>query len=307
MADIIDQFTPTQLRDILRGFMSAFVLAETGDVWDATDARRRRAALVFEAMARYISDERTEFNGLANDLLPGPDSPYLTQMVALLGITPEAGESNASLWTRRALALQQASLGSPVALEDLLTGSVAGVTDVGFITQPDGSQNVYLVSSLAPPSGTEQGTPTPEQNAAALALVNGGRARHIGRPFAVVAPTATLYSIVLTVSYLSAQTPVLGDLQSAVATAIGGFVVASRKLGETVDLSNLYVAASVAGVDHVDGDFYTDDLTMSNPVPLEELDPADASVFYTCAETVNNVDDLASATTGQINLIWEAL
>ena len=305
MADIIDQFTPTQLRDILRGWMSAFVLAETGDVWDATDADG--AALVFEAMARYISDERTEFNGAANDLLPGPDSPYLAQMVALLGITPEAGESNASVWTRRALTLQEASLGSPVALKALLTGSVAGVTDAAFITQPDGSQNVYLVSSLAPPSAMEQGTPTAEQNTAALALVNGGRARHVGRPFAVVTPTAMVYSIVMTVSYLALETPVLGDLQAAVATAIGEFVVASRKLGETVDLSNLYVAASVAGVDHVDGDFYTDDITMPNPSPLDELDPADASVFYTCAETANHVADLASGTNGQINLIWESL
>ena len=91
MADIIDQMTTEQLRNALRGFMSAFVLARTGDTWDATDADG--ADLVFEAVAKYESDQRAEFDEAGNDLLPGPDSPFLADQVALLGITPRPGKA----------------------------------------------------------------------------------------------------------------------------------------------------------------------------------------------------------------------
>ena len=153
---------------------------------------------------------------------------------------PRPGRAGESLWSRRALALTQPSLGSPVALRDLLELSVEGVADVSFITQADGSQKVYLVSSLAPPSGQNPGIPTAAQNAAALALVNNGRSRHIGRPFAVESPTATLYAVVLTVYYDASATPDLAALQARVAGALESFVVASRRLGVSIALSNLY-------------------------------------------------------------------
>ena len=304
MADIIDRMTTEQLRATLRGLMSAFVLAETGDTWDADGADG--AALVLEVAASYVSGLRTEFNDAAEDLLPAEDSPYLADMVALLGITAEAGESNASLWARRAVALTAPSLGSPVALRSLLTLSVDGVADVSFITQNDGSQNVYLVSSLDPPTGELEGVPTAAQNAAALALMNNGRSRHIGRPFTVVTPTATRYSIVLTVHYDAAAVPDLPALQESVGDALEAFVIASRRLGVSVPLSGLYTAAMVEGVSYVSGAFYTADLN-SNPAAMVLLDPTDDSIFYSCAAAVNNVDDLASGTDGEINLIWSAL
>ena len=305
MADIVEEMTAEQLRDALRGLMSAFVLALTGDVWDATDADG--ADLVLEAAASYVSTLRTEFNDLGNELLPGPDSPYLADMVALLGITPEAGESNASLWSKRALVLTEASLGSPVALRDLLTLSVDGVADVSFVTQSDGSQNVYLVSELDPPSGENPGIPTTAQNAAALALMNNGRSRHVGRPFTVVGPTATLYSIVMTVYYYAGATPDVGALQTRLGESLEAFVVDSRRLGVALAQSNLYDAARVEGVSYVAGAFYTDSLQSGNPTPLELLDPADSSVFHTCAASVNTVAMLSAGADGEINLIWTAL
>ena len=305
MADIIEQMTTEQLRNTLRGFMSAFVLARTGDTWDATDADG--ADLVFEATAKYVSDQRKEFDDAGNDLLPGPDSPYLGDMVTLLGITPTAGESDESLWARRAVALTQASLGSPVALRTLLTSSVDGAVDASFITQTDGSQKIYLVSSLAPPGGENPGIPTAAQNAAALALANNGRSRHVGRPYSVENPTATLYSVVMTVYYDAAATPDLAALQARVGDALKVFVVASRRLGASIARSNLEGAAKVEGVSYVSGAMYTDDITMASPVALGLLDPTDDSIFYTCTDEVNNVTDLSSGTNGEINLIWTAL
>ena len=305
MADIIEQMTPDQLRSALRGFMAAYVLAATGEEWDATDADG--ADLVFEADAVYLDRHRKEFNGAANDLLPSPESPYLASMVALLGITPEAGESNESLWSRRAVALTEPSLGSPVALTDLLTHAVEGVVDVSFITQNDGSQNVYLVSALAPPMGQYPGFPTAAQNAAALALVNGGRSRHVGRPFRVVNPAAILYSVVLTVYYDPEATPDVAALQGRVNEALEAFVVSSRRLGQEIAQSNLYDAAKVNGVRYVAGAFYTEDITSGRPAPLELLDPANDSIFYTCADRVNAVGALSEGTNGEINIIWTAV
>ena len=203
--------------------------------------------------------------------------------------------------------MTQASLGSPVALHTLLTLSVAGVVDASFVTQTDGSENVYLVSSLAPPSGQNPGTPTAAQNAAALALVNNGRSRHVGRPYSVENPTATLYSVVMTAYYDATVTPDLAALQTAVGDALKAFVIASRRLGVSIARSNLEGAAKVEGVSYVSGAMYTDDITMSSPMALDLLDPTDDSIFYTCADEVNNVADLASGTNGEINLIWSAL
>lgn len=302
MADIIEQMTPEQLRTALRAFMSAFTLARTGDVWDATDADG--ADLVFEAGGTYISDLRDEFNNAGNDLLPGPESPYLGDMVALVGVTREAGESNDSLWRRRGVKLTAPSLGSPVALRDLVVLSIDGAADVSFVTQNDGSQQVSLVSSLAPPAGQLGGIPTAEQNAALLALLNNGRSHHIGRDFSVATPTALAYTPVLTVYYYASETPDFAALQTRLADSLEAFVVSARRLGVPITRFDLYVAAEVAGVTYVEGGFYTDDITSGRPTELEILTPANKSTFYSCEAQVNHVANLAAGTNGEINLIW---
>ena len=307
MPDIVDLLTPVQQRDVLRAFMSAAVLAATGEAWDATDADG--AALVLEAVGQVLADLRTELNDDVSGLLPSAQSPYLADMVRLLGITPKAGESNASLWARRAVLLQQASLGSPVALRSLLLLEVDGIVDATFIRQSNGSQNVYLVSGSAPPSGSLQGAATPEQGSAVETLLNAGDKAHSGTTFAVVAPTITGYSIVATVHYHPEVVPNTPVFRAAVALAAQEFVRGARQLGEPVALGNFHAATKLEGVAYVEGAFYTiPDLSVNNPVQADDvLSPADDTIFYSCDATVNVVAALAEGTAYEINLIYAAV
>ena len=305
MADIVDLLTPAQQRDVLRQFMAAAILAATGEAWDATDADG--AALVLEAVGQVLSDIRAEFNGDVEDLLPSETSPYLPNMVRLLGITPGAGESNPSLWTRRAVLLQQASLGSPVALRDLLFSEVDGIVDATFARQTDGSQKVYLVSDADPPSGSLQGATTPGQDTSAGALLNAGDSAHVGVTFAVTAPTISGYSIVATVHYDAQAVPNTPPFQAAVAEAAQEFVRGARGLGIPVAIGNFHAATKLEGVVYVDAAFYTiPDLTVLNPVQADDvLDPGDDATFYSCNDAVNVISALAEGTVNEINLIYQ--
>ena len=305
MADIIARFTDAQLQQILYNIMSRVVFDMTGEVWDATDSDG--AALTLEAMAVYVGQLREEFNTAADNLRPTVDSPYLDDVAAIFGLTRNPGESNASLFQRITVARQQASLGSPDNLTIEVQADFPDVQDIGFDGQDDGVVNVYLISSALPEGNALEGVPSTMLATNVIAFLNNNRRHHVGSSFAYQDSTATEYSIVVTVHYDAEVRPDTTELQEELRHESREFVRHARVLGGDVALSQLHdVLHAVEGVSYVTGTFYTGDLSGS-PTAIRLLDATNDMTYFTCAAEANFVDNLAAATTGQVNIILDTI
>ena len=246
-----------------------------------------------EVVAGYINELLEAANVQANDVIPGPNSPYVDDQVALVGVTRRGGESDESLWGRRDDRLSGVSRVSLPARRRQVFG-VPGVVDVTFDYQLDGSFLVYIVSSLDPPDAQLEGIPTLELREAVEASLNAEDSADIDQPFHARAPSALAYGVYLEVHHVAEDLVALEDQLRAVGLA---FARAHRRLGGVVTQSHLYAAFS--GVEHVmwvDGDLRVGNATH------EQLTPADDATFYTCAAVVNFVGSVGEAKAGQVNI-----
>ena len=305
MAEIIQQKTPAAILAKLNADTAEYVLEQTGDTLDFTNADG--AALINEATAGYLADVYEEFDETASDLVPGPGSSHLDSMLALLGLTRKDGETDLAFWDRRLLTLQQASLASEDALR-ILALSIDGVADVSFTTQADGSNNVNLVSTFPPDTNDREGDPPAALRILVGNALNASNVKHVGDTFSVQATKGRPYGIYVKVFYypLNGHTEHLLAFQERVKRAAQDFVVARRRLGKGITQSNLYTALEIDGVAYVDGDLYVGPLI--NRYRMEKLSPADSTGFFTCpAASVNVVAKRAAGTQGEINLTFRAL
>ena len=83
MADIIQQKTPAAILAELNADTAVYVLDQTGETLDLTNADG--AALNNEANAGYYSGLLAEVEGDVQNLLPSPTSSHLDDMVGLIG------------------------------------------------------------------------------------------------------------------------------------------------------------------------------------------------------------------------------
>ena len=308
MAEIIAQKTPAAILAELNADTAEYVLDQTGETLDLTNADG--AALNNEANAGYYSNLLAEVEEDVQNLLPSPTSSHLDDMVGLIGVVRKAGETNRALWDRRADVLQQASLASDDEVERLAL-SVGGVAHYAYgrVNRTVGGVNTridqaYIVSSQAPGAGVLEGVPSAALRAAVEALLNRSDAKHVGDTWEAPAVTATAFGIYAEVKYDAEVNPDLGALQTAVSLAARNWAVASRRIGEGVTLFGFYKAmGAVAGVADVDGGFYTGALGASPEGALAGV----ANQFHSCAATVNVVAAIANGTAGQINLTYTAI
>ena len=156
MAEIIEQKTPAVILAELNADTAEYVLEQTGETLDLTNADG--AALNNEANAGYYSNLLAEVEEDVQNLLPSATSSHLDDMVGLFGVERDTGETNQRLWDRRGDVLQQASLASAPALRRLAL-AIDGVVDVGFdrvVRDVSGTMTridqAYLVSSQGPES-----------------------------------------------------------------------------------------------------------------------------------------------------------
>ena len=308
MAEIIAQKTPAVILAELNADTASYVLDQTGETLDLTNADG--AALNNEANAGYYSNLLGEVEEDVQNLLPSPTSSHLDDMVGLFGVTRNTGETSLALWNRRADLLQEPSLASSDAIDRLVLG-VAGVAAWGYgrVNRTVGGVNTridqaYIVSSNMPETGSLEGVPSAALRTAVEAVLNRSDAKHVGDTWEAPAVTANAFGIYAEVKYRAETNPDLGALQTAVSLAARNWVIASRLIGEGVTLFGLYTAlGAVAGVADVDGDFYTGALGTS---PLEEIAGV-ANEFHSCLATVNVVTAIADGTDGEINLTYTAL
>ena len=308
MTEIIAQKTPAVILAELNADTAEYVLEQTGETLDLTNADG--AALNNEANAGYYSNLLAEVEEDVQNLLPSPTSSHLDDMVGLFGVVRKTGETNRALWNRRADVLQQASLASDDEVERLAL-SVDGVAHYAYgrVNRTVNGVNTridqaYIVSSYEPEVGSLEGVPSAALRTAVEAVLNRSDAKHVGDTWEAPTVTANAFGIYAEVKYRAEVNPDLSALQSAVSSAARNWVIASRLIGEGVTLFGFYRAlGTVAGVADVNGDFYTAALGTS---PAEALAGV-ANQFHSCKATVNVVAAIGDGTDGEINLTYTAL
>ena len=248
------QFTPPSLfdtkaqGDILASLREHII---TRSPWDGRITDTLHISL--SALATYLSEERERQDTNGKESIFPTGDRLTIEAKQKYDLDREVGEPDEDLRERMRAVFDRPSLGSNLALIEIVKDAVVGVKDVRFVRGVGNAFNVYVVSSIDPPgmpdAATYPGTATAELRTAVLAALVASTRNPSGYTYMAPELLAVGYTIAATVYYF--PTDDIAEVQNRVREAAYKFIDDRLILGRHVHQSQIIEALHVEGVDYL--------------------------------------------------------
>ncbi len=231
--------------EVILAAMKADLLVRAPELANVLALESEPIVKLLEVVAYRELTLRSRINHAARaSMLATAIAADLDNLVANLGVIRAAGEDDARLRARAALAVEGFTSAGPVGA--YLFHALSADADVADVLVQSLNPGVVTVTVLA---GSNDGTPTPALLTAVDTALNDENVRPLTDQVLVQAATIIPYTI--TADLLITPGPDTEIVRAAAEIAVTAYAATRRRLGRDVTLSGLYAALHQSGVEQV--------------------------------------------------------